>query len=195
MEEIENSPIYSKLNILSKVRSINASKFNNMRLEIQTIKGLRCNSFSADELDASYHCSCMFPKTMGEYTDIDNKINEIDDNIPKLFVSWEREIVATVNDNKSKLEQLDLPEQDIIDKILVSQELPENIELSVVSAINNLLEDIEIKELKLNDLYDILTSERDTLNVNEILDKLGDYIKHLVSDTDNARIKIIKEDE
>ena len=195
LEEIENSPIYSKLNILSKVRSINASKFNNMRLEIQTIKGLRCNSFSADELDASYHCSCMFPKTMGEYTDIDNKINEIDDNIPKLFVSWEREIVATVNDNKSKLEQLDLPEQDIIDKILVSQELPENIELSVVSAINNLLEDIEIKELKLNDLYDILTSERDTLNVNEILDKLGDYIKHLVSDTDNARIKIIKEDE
>ena len=79
--------------------------------------------------------------------------------------------------------------------MLVSQKLPENIEFNVVSAINNLLDDIEIKELKLNDLYDILTSERDTLNVNEILDKLGDYIKQLVSDTDNARIKIIKEDE
>lgn len=195
LEQIENSSTYNKLSILSKVRSINASKFNNLRLEIQTIKGLRCTSFSADELDTNYHCSCMFPKTMGEYTDIENKINEMDDNISKLYVSWEKEIVATVNDNKSKLEQLDLPEQNIIDKILVSQQLPENIEFDVVSAINNLLEDIEIKELKLNDLYDILTSERDTLNVNEILGRLEDYIKQIVSDADNARIKIIKEDE
>lgn len=195
LEQIENSSTYNKLSILSKVRSINASKFNNIRLEIQTIKGLRCTSFSADELDTSYHCSCMFPKTMGEYTDIGNKINEINTNISKLFISWEKEIVATVNDNKSKLDQLDSLEQNIIDEMLVSQKLPENIEFNVVTAINNLLDDIEIKELKLNDLYDILTSERDTLNVNEILDKLGDYIKQLVSDTDNARIKIIKEDE
>lgn len=195
LEQIENSSTYNKLSILSKVRSINASKFNNIRLEIQTIKGLRCTSFSADELDTSYHCSCMFPKTMGEYTDIGNKINEINTNITKLFVSWEKEIVATVNDNKSKLDQLDSLEQNIIDEMLVSQKLPENIEFNVVSAINNLLEDIEIKELNLNDLYDILTSERDTLNVNEILDKLEDYIKQIVSDADNARIKIIKEDE
>lgn len=195
LEQIENSSIYNKLNTLSKVRSINASKFNNLRLEIQTIKGLRCTSFSADELDTNYHCSCMFPKTMGEYGDIDNKINEIDDTISKLYVSWEKEIVSTVSDNKMKLDQLNPDEQDIIDKILLSQQLPENIEFNVVSAINNLLEDIEIKELKLNDLYDSLTSERDTLNVNEILDKLEDYIKQLVSDTDNARIKIIKEDE
>ena len=132
---------------------------------------------------------------MGEYTDINNKINEINENISKLFVSWEKEILTTVNDNKSKLEQLDLPEQDIIDKILVSQELPENIEFNVIIAINNLLEDIEIKELKLNDLYDILTSERDTLNVTELIDKLEYYIKELVSDTDNARIKLIREDE
>ena len=132
---------------------------------------------------------------MGEYGDIDNKINEIDDTISKLYVSWEKEIVSTVSDNKMKLDQINPDEQDIIDKILLSKQLPENIEFNVVSAINNLLEDIEIKELKLNDLYDSLTSERDTLNVNEILDKLEDYIKQLVSDTDNARIKIIKEDE
>lgn len=195
LDEIENSIIYNKLNILSEIKSINASKFNNIKLEIQTIRGLRCPSFSVDELDTNYHCSCMFPKTMGKYTDIEHKINEIGDNISKLYVSWEKEIVTTINDNKSKLEQLDLPEQDIIDKILVSQKLPETIEFSTVSSINNLLEDIEIRELKLNDLYVILTSERDTLNVNEILDKFEDYIKQIVSDTDNARIKIIKEDE
>ena len=54
LEQIENSSNYNKLSILSKVRSINASKFNNIRLEIQTIKGLRCTSFSADELDTIF---------------------------------------------------------------------------------------------------------------------------------------------
>lgn len=195
LDQIENSGIYKKLNMLSKIRSINATKFNKIKLEIQTIKGLRCSSFSADELDTNYHCSCMFPKTMGEYTDIENKIIQIDEEISKLIISWEKEIILTVKDNKSKIDQLDSSEQDIIDNMLISEKLPETIEFNIIGAINNLLDDIEIKELKLADLYNILTSERDTLKVNEILDKLEKYIKQLVSDTDNARIKIIKGDE
>ena len=110
-------------------------------------------------------------------------------------MSWEKEIIGTVNDNKSKLNQLDASEQSIIDNILISQKLPENIGVDIIGAINNLLEDIEIKELNLDNLYDVLTSESDTLKVNEILDKLEQYIKHLVLDTDNARIKIIKKEE
>ena len=137
----------------------------------------------------------MFPNTMGEYKDINSKINEIDEEVSKLFVSWEKEIIGTVNDNKSKLNQLDASEQSIIDNILISQKLPENIGVDIIGAINNLLEDIEIKELNLDNLYDVLTSESDTLKVNEILDKLEQYIKHLVLDTDNARIKIIKKEE
>lgn len=195
LDQIETSQVFDKLNLLSKIRSINASKFNNIKLDIQTIKSLRCNSFTADELDNNYHCHCMFPNNMGEYKDLGSKINEINEYISKLSVSWENEVLATVNDNKSKLNQLDVSEQDIIDNILVSQKLPDNVDMQVITAINNLLEDIEIKELKFNELYNILTSERDTLKVNELLDKLEKYVKNIVSDTDNARIKIIKEDE
>ena len=43
LEEIENSSSYKKLNLLSKIRSVNASKFIGLKLEIQTIKGLKCN--------------------------------------------------------------------------------------------------------------------------------------------------------
>lgn len=195
LEEIEKSHTYKKLEMLSKVRSVNTSKFRSIRLEIQTVKGLRCTSFSADELDTNYHCSCMFPQGMGEYTDIGNKINEIETDISKLIISWEKEILTTINDNKSKLEQLIPPEQDIIDNILISKKLPDNIDFNVVGAINNLLEDIEIKELDLNELYNVLTSERDTLKANEIMDKIESYIKDIVSDTDNARIKLIKNGE
>ena len=195
LEDIEKSHTYKKLEMLSKVRSVNTSKFRSIQLEMQTVKGLRCTSFSADELDTNYHCSCMFPQGMGEYTDIKNKINELENDISKLIVSWENEILTTVDDNKSKLEQLNPSEQDIIDNILISKKLPDNIDFSVVGAINNLLEDIEIKELDLNELYEILTSERDTLKANEIMDKIESYIKDIVSDTDNARIKLIKNGE
>lgn len=195
LDEIRNSPNYQKLDMLSKILFINSSKFNEIKKDILNITSLRCNSFSADELDTNYHCSCMFPQGLGDYSDIGHKINEINEDFSKLFVSWENEIITTVIDNKSKLDQLDSSEQDIIDKILISHKLPETIDFSVVSSINNLLEDVEIKELNLNELYNVLTSERDTLKANEILDKVEDYIKNIVSDTDNARIKLIKDGE
>ena len=195
LDQIENSISYKNLNMLSKIRSINASKFNEIKLNIQTIKGLKCTSFSVDELDNSYHCSCMFPNAMGKYNNLENTINEIDEYVPKLLVAWEKEIIITVNDNKSKIGQLDSSEQDIIDKILISQKLPGTIDFNIIITINNLLEDIEIKELQLSDLYDVLTSERDTLKVNELLDKVDEYVKNIVVDTENARIKIIKVDE
>ena len=195
LDQIENSSAYKKADMLSKVRSINSSKFTNLKLEIHTIKGLRCTSFSVDELDTTYHCSCMFPQGMGEYFDINNKISQIDEEISKLIVSWENEIISTINDNKSKLDQLDSSEQDIIDGILISKKLPDIIDYNVVEAINNLLEDIEVTVLNLNELYDVLTTEKDTLKANEILDKVESYINNIVSDTENARIKLIKEGE
>lgn len=193
LDEIRNSLTYKKLDMLSKILFINSSKFNEIKKDVLNITSLRCFSLSADELDTNYHCSCMFPQGLGDYSDIGQKINEINEDFSKLFVSWEKEIVTTVNDNKSKLDQLESSEQDIIDKILISQKLPDAVDFSLVSAVNNLLEDIEIKELNLNELYNVLTSERDTLKANEILDKVEDYIKNIVSDSDNARIKLIKD--
>ena len=195
LNNIEKSIVYKKLDILSKIIFINPTKYRNIKVDILNISGLRCNSFSADELNTNYHCNnCMFPQGMGEYYDIDSKITEIENDILNLFTSWENEIVSTVNDNKLKLDQLDSSEQEIIDNILISQKLPENIDISIVTAINNLLDDVEIKELNLNELFNILTSERDTLKVNEILDTVEKYINDMVSDTDNARIKLIRDE-
>lgn len=195
LDEIRNSSNYQKLDMISKILFINSSKFNEIKKDILNISSLRCNSFSADELDTNYHCSCMFPQGLSDYSDIGQKINKINEDFSKLLESWQNEILTTVNDNKSKLDQLDSSEQDTIDRILISQKLPETIDFSVVSAINNLLEDVEIKELNLNELYNVLTSERDTLKANEILDKVENYIKNFVSDTNNARIKLIKDGE
>lgn len=193
LDEIENSITFKKLDVLSRIIPINASKFREIKLEIQTIKGLRCNIFNVDELDISYHCSCGFPQTTGGYTNIKGKIIEIQEIIPDLFNSWEREILTIVNDNKEKINQLDSNQQDIIDTIVMSGKLPETIDYDVVGAINSLLEDVEIKELNINDLFKVLTSERDTLKVDEVVDKVEDYVKSIVIDKSNARIKLIKD--
>ena len=102
--------------------------------------------------------------------------------------------MATVQDNESKLEQLDQNQQDIIKNILVEEKLPQIINFDVVQAINALLEDVEIKEVNLDEIFDVLTAERATLKVDEIMDKFEEYIKNIVSDSDNARIKLIKGD-
>lgn len=193
LDEIKNSITYKKLEVLSRIAPINSSKFREIQREILTIKDLQCTVFNVDELDISYHCSCGFPQTTGNYTNIKGKIIEIQEVIPNLFNSWETEIINIVQDNKEKINQLDSNQQDIIDNIVKSRKLPETIDYDVVSAINSLLEDVEIKELSLNVLFDVLTSERDTLKVDEVIDKVEEYVKSMVMDTSNARIKLIKD--
>lgn len=195
LNDIENSNLYKKLILLSKLKSIISSKFTNIQLNIQSIKSLKCTSFSVGELDSSYHCSCMFPQGIDNFSDINNRINDIYQNLRNTYSSWENEIVSTVNENKNKITQLNYSEKEIIENILDSQKLPNDINVNVINAIDSLLEDLEIKVLNLNNLYDILTSERDTLTVDEIINKLENYMTNIVSDTDNARIKLIKDDE
>lgn len=193
LDEIKKSITYKKLEVLSRIIPINSTKFREIQREILTIKDLQCTVFNVDELDVSYHCSCGFPQTTGTYTNISNKILEIHEVIPELYNSWESEIITIVNDNKDKIDQIDLNQQDIIENIIVSGKLPETIDYDVVDAINSLLEDVEIKELNLNELFKVLTSERDTLKVDEIIDKVEDYVKSIVIDKSNARIKLIKD--
>lgn len=193
LDEIKNSTTYKKLEVLSRIIPINSTKFREIQREILTIKDLQCTVFNVDELDVSYHCSCGFPQTTGTYTNISSKILEINEIIPELYNSWESEIITIVNDNKEKINQIDLNQQDIIENMVMSGKLPETIDYEVVDAINSLLEDIEIKELNLNDLFKVLTSERDTLKVDEIIDKVEDYVKSIVIDNSNARIKLIKD--
>lgn len=192
LEEIQHSKEYKKLIDLAKVRSINKTDFTKIQTEILNIKGLRCNSLNIGDLDISYRCSCMFPQGLGHYKNINASIDEFGQKITKLYDSWQNEILATVQDNKSKLGQLDSSQQDIIDDILVNNRLPDEINFDVIKAINALLEDVEIKEVNLDDLFEVLTSERATLRVDEIMDKFEEYMKNIVSDSDNARIKLIK---
>ena len=192
LDEIQHSDKFNKLINLSKIRSINKTEFTQIQTEILNIGSLRCDALNIDDLDYTYRCTCMFPQGLGPYRNINATINEIGDSISKLYDSWENEILATVQDNKSKLEQLDSSQQDIIDKILIDNKLPETIDFDVVKAINALLEDVEIKEVNLDEIFEVLTSERATLKVDEIMDKFGEYIKNIVSDSDNARIKLIK---
>ena len=192
LDEIQHSDKFNKLINLSKIRSINKTEFTQIQTEILNIGSLRCDALNIDNLDYTYRCTCMFPQGLGPYRNINATINEIGDSISKLYDSWENEILATVQDNKSKLEQLDSSQQDIIDKILIDNKLPETIDFDVVKAINALLEDVEIKEVNLDEIFEVLTSERATLKVDEIMDKFGEYIKNIVSDSENARIKLIK---
>ena len=191
LEDIQKSEDYQKLNYLSKIKSINKSKFTQIQSDMLNIKDYKCYMFNVNDLEFNARCSCGFPQILNSYVNINSKIDEIEKSIPILLISWEKEILITINDNKSKIEQLDSEQQEIINTILKINKL-EQIDFNVINAINSLLDDIEIKEISLEELFNDLTSERGTLKVDEIIDKFEDYIKNVVSDSDNARIKLIK---
>lgn len=193
LEKIKNSSNFNRLNLLSKIESINNSKFTELKLEILKLEDFKCVSFNIGELDTNYCCSlCMFPQAGRIPININNKIEEIDQNISLLVSSWESQIVETIYESRFKLDQLDENQQEIIHEILNSKSLPENIDYNVINAINNLFKDIEIKEILFEDLYDVLTGHKDTLKVDELINNLKNYTNENISDVENTRIKIIK---
>lgn len=193
LEKIKNSSDYNRLNLLSKIESINNSKFTELKLEILKLEDFKCVSFNIGELDTNYCCSlCMFPQAGRIPININNKIEEIDQNVSRLVNSWESQIVETIHESRFKLDQLDENQQEIIHKILNSKSLPENMDYDVINAINNLFKDIEIKEILFEELYDVLTGHKDTLKVDELINNLKNYTNENISDVENTRIKIIK---
>lgn len=195
LEKLNHSNEIKILNILKNIKALNSSKLRNIQLDIQNLIDFRCTSFSVDELDYTPHCHCFFPNNMRTYRNINAEIDDLYQQVSILLNSWKNEVLTIIQDNKYKLEQLDSDQKEIINKIIISNSLPETIDNNLVSAVNALLEDIEIKEVDFNDLFNVITTEKDTLRVDEILNIFESYLKEGISDLNKARIRVIKNKE
>lgn len=195
LDELENSKNLQKLKKLNNVLSVNSTKLREIQLNIQSLKELHCNNMNVDDLEHNYHCICMFPNNLGNHTNINKEIEDLWQKSSELLNSWEKEIIISINDNKSKLNQLDFNQKEIIVNILNSNMLPEKIDSNLINTINCLLEDLEIKDVNINDLYKILTSERDTLKIEEAINLIENCLNKNIKDKDIARIRFVKDKE
>lgn len=193
LDDLKNSNEFRNLNILKDINSINPSTFRDLQLKIADLKDVECDDFKVDELDTSYHCHCMFPN--GNYDpNINQKITKIATDADKLLKSWEKQILNYINENKEHINLLDEVEKSAIENIIISNELPNEIDYNLVKGINILLKGIEFKDIDINDLYSVLTYEKDTLKVCEFKKIIESYLDNKIKtdNTDNILIRVIK---
>ena len=194
LADLEQSPEYNRLNNLKDINSLNTSLFRDIQIKIKNMRDLQCNDLRIEDLDNSYHCVCMFPEG-AKFQNINKQIEDLDDEIEDLYNSWIKQILDNINDKKNNLDILDSNEVKIIQNILDTNELPQDINIETINAINNLLKDIQIEDINLNDLFTHLSEDKDTLKVDEFKNKLNAYIEKKTRDfdEDKVRIRLIKD--
>lgn len=197
LDDLEQSLAYQKLKVLKDVNLVNPFSFQSLQLKIKELKDIRCLDFRVDELDTSYHCThCMFPK--GNYDpNINQTIEKMDKDVNDLLGSWEKQILDEIIDNQNKLDQLDPEEQALIDDIITSDKIPDNINFTTVMAINDLIIEFPIENIDLDDLFQRLTSGKDSLKPNEFIEIVRSYVDDITKghERDNVRFRVVKKFE
>lgn len=189
---LSKSEEYRQLNILKNIVFINSNKFREIQFEIQNLLGLKCDKLNIADLKSTYHCSCTFPNNMDNNLSVNNEIDKLYDKSINLLNSWKNEIINNIYENKSKINHLEPNHHKIIEDCLKNNRLPDIIDFDLVNAVNNLLDDIEIREISINNLFDNLTKNGDTLKVEYILNFIEKYLKEDISNIDKTRIRLIK---
>ena len=192
LEQIESSETVQKLKQLQDIRCVNKQRFTENRLKISELKELKCIDFNVDELENSTICPhCSFPK-VNEDLEIKTRIESLQNEFENMLQSWEAHIVEEIRNNQVKLENLEHNEKRLIQDILQQGYLDSEITDELVSAINNLLQDLEIKEINIKELHSTLTQESDVLKVDDFREKIESYIENVLgsADGDNVRLKI-----
>jgi hypothetical protein len=192
LSEVENSDDLKRLHILKNIKCVNQTKLTDILLNIENLKAIKCTEFNVDELDNNFICPhCMFPN--GNYDiNIKSTISEIETKFSSIIKTWESDIFEEVNNNKDKISNLSQDEKTIIQSIISKGFLPKEIDQKTISAINSLLEDLEIKEIDLKNLYKILTKDSDVLKIDDFKAKIESYLDDMIKaeNEKNVRLKI-----
>ena len=194
LEQVENSENVKKLKLLQNVRCVNKHRFTENLLKITELKGIKCVDFNVDELKTTTICPhCMFPNVNEESVlNINTKISNLETEFENILQIWESDILEEIRNNQDKIENLSHEEKRIVQDILSQGYVNKEITEEFVNAINQLLQDLEIKEIDLQEMYKKLTEESDVLKIEDFREKIDNYIEELLgsSNGDNVRLKI-----
>ena len=156
------------------------------------LKDTKCVDFNVDELEINPLCPhCQFPT--GNYAiNINSTISNMDDDFDAIKQSWENHIIEEIGNNQGNIKNLDHEERRLVQSIFSQGYLPSTIDETVVKAINNLLEDLEIKEIDLNELQRMLTEDTDVLKVDDFRERIERYIDGILpsENINNIRLRI-----
>jgi hypothetical protein len=195
LENVENSDDVKKLKLLQDIKCVNKSRLTDNLLKITELRTIKCMDFNVDELKNTPICPhCSFPNISKDILNINSKISSLELEFETILQTWESDIFSEIQNNKDKSENLDHAEKRIVQGIISQGYLDKEVTDEIITAINNLLQDLEIKEIDLQEVYTKITEESDVLKVDDFKEKIDAFIDELLGseNSDNVRLKIKK---
>lgn len=195
LDDLVRSKQYKKLQRLGSVRCINSSPFTQLALEISQIRDKKCDGLTADDLEIMPTCrSCRFPEGVTFPISIDKRVHEISARIQSMRKTWEKQIMTEIHKNKEQLQLLSRDERELVETVVKSGKLPEDVSDELIKALNNLFENLKVVSVYVDELFDYLTQESDVLTLDELTQRFEKFKNEKLSDLDpsNVRFRIQK---
>lgn len=197
LENINQNPEMKRLRNMKTITGINALRLNKMDEEIISLSHSKCNQLKEEQLhDTNYYCPwCKFPLNLKGIDNINQEIDFLEDSIEDISKEWTTRILDDIEAYKDNIGLLSTEEQNIITEIRDKQDLPDDINQNVISALNNLFKPIEPVKINPNSFIEFIFSDSASLDYDSFTEKLDQYKKEVLGNKDKRNIRILWEEE
>jgi len=162
---------YQNLMLLQKLTPVNSAKLVKKIMNLESLQNLKCLNLSHDQLQISPICtSCYMPKPGVEYKAIKKTLDNIQDDLADLMDEFSQKAVQETIDYADNLNIADISgeQKEIIKRIISEKKFPENIDQTLINAINELFKEIEIVEVNREDFIKQLFPGEAMVSIEQI---------------------------
>ena len=151
-----------------------------------------CFSLIEDDLKNTALCPhCNFNPQDGDRP-VFGELDAIEDAMDKLYADWEKRLVNVIEDPevRQNIVFLKREQQNSLKPLIEDKRLPQKIDGTFISAINDLVEGLEKLEVTLKDIENKVFGNGPS-TVEDLKKRFMDFIDEIVRGKDAARVRII----
>lgn len=166
-----DNPSFQKLNLLKNLTCISETSFRQMVLSWNDLEQYKCICHDlTDTLENSFLCQhCFFPKQDVKYNEKLAVLNRMDDDMDDLFSSYEKTVIKEVRSYRDNIQFLDNEaDRNIVQGIIDTKKLPEDINQKIIATINKLFKEIEIVEVGQQQILDTLFPSQEMTTLEDL---------------------------
>jgi len=192
LDSYHTNPVFIKLKMLFDLKHISgAAQFNAMVASWLELKNYQCNHTGLDQtLESSAFCQeCLFPQK-DRYTEIPGKIGGIAQSLEATYKQVEANVLKLLREYRDNLQFLTEAEQKIIKQAADNQKLPEGLPPGFVSAVSNLLKEVDVIEISDEELLSALFPDKQMVSLEELRQGFVVFENRIKQNKDESEIRI-----
>lgn len=189
----QTHPTFQRLKLLNDLTCISDTKFKQLVLKWNELAQHRCTNIDLeDQLQTTVRCTrCQFPGQEVKYGAILAEIDKIESALENLLKSYEKTIVREIREYKDNVQFLDKDtEKELIQTILKTKKLPENISIQDVRTINKLFKEIDIVEIDSGRILKALFPSQEMTTLEDFRKRFFDLEHELKKNKQESEVRI-----